>query len=99
VITPEEMTQRYRQGIVKLDDAADYFYKRLYPRRYRLLKRVPQYLGLTRYGFNKYTWMTFVGEFPSFAVGWVLQPLFALHYRKTSDRLADMLRANRQPRR
>jgi hypothetical protein len=97
VITPEEMMERYRQGIVKLDDAADYFYKRLYPRRYRLLKRVPQYLALTRYRFNKSTRMTLVREFPSFAAGWVLQPLFALHYRKTSDRLADMLRANRQP--
>ena len=97
VISPEEMMEKYNQGVVRLDDATDYFYKRLYPRRYRLLKLEPEYRKLCRYGFSQYTWMRLAGQFPFFAVTWFLLPFLALHYRKASNRLADMLRANRQP--
>jgi hypothetical protein len=102
VISPDDIVEKYKQGIVNLDDATDYFYKRLYPRRYRFLKwaaqRVAQYRSLCRRGFNEYTWASLVGRLPSAAVAWILLPFFTLHYRRASQRLADMVRADRQPR-
>jgi len=41
-VSPEEIMERYTRGVVGLDDAVDYFYKRLYPRRYRWLQSAPQ---------------------------------------------------------
>ena len=100
-VSPEEIMERYTRGVVGLDDAVDYFYKRLYPRRYRWLQSAPRRAkrcrDFRRYGIDGDAWTTFVGDLPFLAVGWILLPLFSLHYRKASAALADTVRANRQP--
>jgi hypothetical protein len=97
VISAEEMMEKYRRGVVKPDDAVDYFYKRLYPRRYQMFKFVPRYRRLCGYGFNGSNLPWLIRHFLPFATGWLLMPLFALHYRKATERLAEKLQANRQP--
>ena len=79
-VSPEEIMERYTQGVVGLDDAVDYFYKRLYPRRYRWLQSAPRRAkrcrDFRRYGIGGYAWTTLVGDLPFLAVGWILLPLF-----------------------
>ena len=81
--------ERYARGVVGLDDAADYFYKRLHPLSYRLLKHEPSYRQRRRHHVVRYGWKSLAAQ--------LLLPLVALHYRKCTDRYAGLLRANRRP--
>ena len=93
-IAPAEIIEKYRAGVVNLDDATDYFYKRLHPRRYRWLKWAPR--RIRDYGLLKHYGVNAIALFPSFVLASVLLPFTALHYQRWSKKLGAVIRAESQ---